>query len=147
MFLGQYRHNFDAKGRLTIPARFRELLTDGAFVTQGFEQNLMVLTPPTFEVITQGVNQTSITDPTARDLKRLLFSTASQVEPDGNGRILIPQFLRELAGLDSEAFLVGVGDYFEIWSPTQWEEKMSLLNDTDANAQRFVGLDLSSSQS
>ena len=147
MFLGQYRHNFDAKGRLTIPARFRELLTDGAFVTQGFEQNLMVLTPPTFEAITQGVNQTSITDPTARDLKRLLFSTASQVEPDGNGRILIPQFLRELAGLDSEAFLVGVGDYFEIWSPTQWEEKMSLLNDTDANAQRFVGLDLSSSQS
>jgi len=147
MFLGQYRHNFDAKGRLTIPARFRELLTDGAFVTQGFEQNLMVLTPPAFEAITQGVNQTSITNPTARDLKRLLFSTASQVELDSNGRILIPQFLRELAGLDSEAFLVGVGDFFEIWAPTQWEEKMSLLNDTDANAQRFVGLDLSSSQS
>jgi MraZ protein len=147
MFLGQYRHNFDAKGRLTIPARFRELLTDGAFVTQGFEQNLMVLTPPAFEAITQGVNQTSITNPTARDLKRLLFSTASRVELDGNGRILIPQFLRELAGLDSEAFLVGVGDYFEIWAPTQWEEKMSSLKDPDANAQRFVGLDLSSSRS
>ncbi len=147
MFLGQFRHNFDTKGRLTIPARFRELLTDGAYVTQGFEQNLMVLTPPAFEAITRGVNQTSITNPTARDLKRLLFSTASRVEPDSNGRILIPQFLRELAGLDSEAFLVGVGDYFEIWAPTQWEEKMSSLNDTDANAQRFVGLDLSSSQS
>jgi MraZ protein len=147
MFMGQYRHNFDAKGRLTIPARFRELLTDGAFVTQGFEQNLMVLTAPAFEVLTQGVNQTSITNPTARDLKRLLFSTADRVNPDSNGRILIPQFLRELAGLDNEAFLVGVGDYFEIWSPTQWKEKMSLLNDTDANAQRFVGLDLTSSQS
>jgi MraZ protein len=147
MFMGQYRHNFDAKGRLTIPARFRELLTDGAFVTQGFEQNLMVLTAPAFEVLTQGVNQTSITNPTARDLKRLLFSTADRVNLDSNGRILIPQFLRELAGLDNEAFLVGVGDYFEIWSPTQWEEKMSLLNDTDANAQRFVGLDLTSSQS
>ena len=144
MFLGQYRHTFDEKGRLTIPARFRELLTDGAFVTQGFEQNLMVLTAPAFEIITQRVNQTSLTDPTARDLKRLLFSNADRVAPDKNGRILIPLFLREQSGLNSEAVLVGVGDYFEIWSPEQWEEKMALLSDTDANAQRFVGLDLSS---
>ncbi len=146
MFLGQYRHSFDTKGRLTIPARFREQLTNGAFVTQGFELNLMVLTAPAFETITQRVNRTSLTDPTARDLKRLLFSTADRVSPDNNGRILIPQFLRELAGLDSEAVLVGVGDYFEIWSPEQWDEKMALLKDTDANAQRFVGLDLSSNQ-
>lgn len=146
MFLGQYRHNFDTKGRLTIPARFRELLTDGAYITRGLEQNLMVLTAPEFEAITRRMNQTSITDPTARDLKRLLFSTADRVEPDGNGRILIPQYLRELAGLDSEAFLVGVGDFFEIWSPEGWEEKMALLNDTEANAQRFIGLDLSPDQ-
>lgn len=147
MFLGQYYHSFDAKGRLTIPARFRELLTDGAYVTRGFEQNLMVLTSPAFDALTHGVNQHSLTDPTARDLKRLLFSTADRVELDSSGRILIPQFLRELAGLDSEAVVVGVGDYFEIWSPAQWDEKMALLNDTDANAQRFVGLDLTSSQS
>jgi MraZ protein len=146
MFLGQYRHNFDTKGRLTIPARFRELLTDGAYITRGLEKNLMMLTAPEFEAITRRMNQTSITDPTARDLKRLLFSTADRVEPDGNGRILIPQYLRELAGLDSEAFLVGVGDYFEIWSPEGWEEKMALLNDTEANAQRFIGLDLSPDQ-
>ena len=146
MFLGQYRHNFDTKGRLTIPARFRELLTDGAYITRGLEQNLMVLTAPEFEAITRRMNQTSITDPTARDLKRLLFSTADRVEPDGNGRILIPQYLRELAGLDSEAFLVGVGDFFEIWSPEGWDEKMALLNDTEANAQRFIGLDLSPDQ-
>jgi MraZ protein len=146
MFLGQYRHNFDTKGRLTIPARFRELLTDGAYITRGLEKNLMVLTAPEFEAITRRMNQTSITDPTARDLKRLLFSTADRVEPDGNGRILIPQYLRELAGLDSEAFLVGVGDYFEIWSPEGWDEKMALLNDTEANAQRFIGLDLSPDQ-
>ena len=90
MFLGQYRHNLDNKGRLTIPARFRELLSDGAYITQGFDKNLMVLTAPTFEFISQRVNQMSITDPTARELKRLLFSTADRVEPDSNGRILIP---------------------------------------------------------
>jgi MraZ protein len=143
MFLGQYRHNLDDKGRLTVPARFRELIMDQAYITQGFESNLMVLTAPAFEAITQRVNQTSLTDPTARDLKRLLFSTADRVEPDKNGRILIPQFLRDLIELDGEAVLVGVGDYFEIWAPQEWEQQMTKLQDTDANAQRFAGVNLS----
>ncbi len=147
MFLGQYRHTIDDKGRLTVPARFRELLVDGAFITQGFEKNLMVLTTQGFNAITRRVNHnSSITDPTARDLRRLLFSTAGQVEPDKNGRILIPQFLRERNHLDGEAMLVGVGDYFEIWTPEQWDERLNILMDTDANAQRFVGLDLSTLQ-
>ncbi len=146
MFLGQYQHNIDDKGRLTIPARFRELLEGGAYVTQGFEQNLMVLTTPAFERISARVNEMSITDPTARELKRLLFSTADRVEPDKNGRILIPQFLREVAKLDGEAMLVGAGDFFEIWAPAPWQAQMARLQDTEANAQRFVGLDVSSGE-
>ncbi len=145
-FLGQYRHNIDNKGRLTIPSRFRELLEEGAFVTQGFEHNLMVLTTPMFETLTRRINQMSITDPTARALKRLLFATADFVEPDRNGRILLPQFLREQTGLNGAVVLVGVGDYFEIWPAAAWEQQIAELQDTDANAQRFVGLDLSSSQ-
>ena len=146
MFLGQYRHNIDSKGRLTIPARFRELLSDGAYIAQGFEQNLIVLKTPTFEFISQKVNQLSMTDQTARELKRLLFSTAEYVTPDKNGRILIPQFLRDVAGLDHEAVVVGVGEYFELWSPEPWENELGKLHDTDANAQRFSALDLSAGQ-
>jgi len=146
MFLGQYRHTIDDKGRLTVPARFRDLLVNGAYITQGFEQNLMVLTSLGFEAITRRVNLNSITDPTARDLRRLLFSTAAQVEPDSNGRILIPQFLRERNQLDGEAVLVGVGDYFEIWTPEHWDSRLDVLMDTEANAQRFIGLDLSTAQ-
>jgi MraZ protein len=146
MFLGQFRHTIDDKGRLTVPARFRDLLVGGAYITQGFEQNLMVLTSPGFEAITHRVNLNSITDPTARDLRRLLFSTAAQVEPDSNGRILIPQFLRERNHLDGEAVLVGVGDYFEIWTPEHWDTRLDVLMDTEANAQRFIGLDLSTAQ-
>jgi MraZ protein len=146
MFLGQYQHNIDDKGRLTIPARFRELLDGGAYISQGFEQNLMVLTPETFEFITQRVNQMSLTDPTARELKRLLFSTAERVEPDKIGRILIPQFLRQVSGLDGEAVLAGVGDYFEIWAPAQWELQIARMQDTEANASRFAVLDLSSGE-
>jgi MraZ protein len=146
MFLGQYRHNIDEKGRLTIPARFRELLEEGAYVTQGFDHNLLVLTAPMFEFVSKRVNQMSLTDPTARELKRLLFSTADRIEPDKTGRILLPQFLRETAGLDGEAMLVGVGDYFEIWPPDAWDQQIGRMQDTEANAQRFAALDLSSAE-
>ncbi|MDH3942863.1 MAG: division/cell wall cluster transcriptional repressor MraZ [Anaerolineae bacterium] len=146
MFLGQYQHNIDDKGRLTIPARYRELLDGGAYISQGFEQNLMVLTPETFEFITQRVNKMSLTDPTARELKRLLFATAERVDPDKIGRILIPQFLRQVSGLDGEAVLAGVGDYFEIWAPVIWEQQIARMKDTEANASRFALLDLSSGE-
>ena len=145
MFLGRYRHNIDEKGRLTIPARFRDVLAaEGAFVLQGFDNNLMVLTQPAFEAISRRVTQMSLTDPSARLLKRLIFSTADRVEVDRAGRILIPQFLRLSAGLDGDAFVVGVGDYFEIWSPDHWSVQTDQLQDAESNAQRFMSLELSS---
>jgi len=144
MFLGQYTHSMDTKGRLTVPARFRELLEQGAYISQGFEQNLMVLTASAFERISARVNEMSLTDPTARQLKRLLFATADRVEMDNSGRVRIPQFLREVAGLDGDAVIVGAGDYFEIWSPQAWQPKAAELQDTETNAQRFTTLELSS---
>jgi MraZ protein len=144
MFLGQYTHTMDTKGRLTIPARFRGLLAPGAYITQGFEQNLMVLTAAAFERISTRVNSMSLTDPTARQLKRLIFATADWVEVDSSGRILIPQFLREVSGVNGEAIIVGAGDYFEIWSPPAWQPKAVELLDTETNAQRFAVLELSS---
>ncbi|MFQ5616295.1 MAG: division/cell wall cluster transcriptional repressor MraZ [Anaerolineales bacterium] len=143
MFLGQYTHSIDGKGRLIVPARFRELVTDGAYITQGFERNLMVLTTTAFEQISRRVSEMSITDPTARQLKRLIFAAADRVELDRTGRIRIPQFLREIAGLDGDAVIVGAGDYFEIWSPSAWTPMASELQDAEANAQRFAELDLS----
>lgn len=144
MFLGQYTHSIDPKGRLSVPARFRELLEAGAYITQGFEKNLMVLTAAAFERLSARVNEMSLTDPNARQLKRLLFATADRVEVDGSGRIRIPQFLREVAGLNGEAMIVGAGDYFEIWSSQAWQPKAAELQDTEANAQRFATLELSS---
>jgi MraZ protein len=144
MFLGQYQHSLDNKGRLTIPVRYREILADGAYITQGFERNLMVLTSASFQAISQRVNQMSVTDPEARSLRRLIFSHGEQVEVDKAGRILIPQFLRDFAGLASDVNIVGAGDYFEIWSPEGWNEQSTQLQDTDANAQRFVAFDISS---
>ncbi len=143
MFLGQYEHTIDEKGRLTIPARYRDLLLNGAFITQGFDENLMVLTADSFQLIYERVNRMSMTNPSARQLKRLIFSHADRIEFDRAGRILIPQFLRQAARLDGTAILVGVGDYFEIWSQELWNEEDASLQDTEANNQRFAALDLS----
>jgi MraZ protein len=143
MFLGQYEHNIDEKGRMTVPARYRDLLQDGAFITTGFDQNLMVLTAANFEKLYARVNQMSMTDGTARQLKRLIFSNAERLDVDRAGRVLLPQFLRESALLNNVAVVVGAGDYFEIWSPELWSQQSMLLNDPEANAKRFAALDIS----
>jgi MraZ protein len=144
MFLGQYQHNIDNKGRLTIPARYRELLdTEGAYITRGFDHNLMVLPVSYFNRISREANRLSVTDSRARLLKRLLYGNAGLVEMDRAGRILIPQFLREVVGLDGEAIVVGVGDYFEVWSPELWAGQSMQLQEAETDAQRFMDLELS----
>jgi MraZ protein len=147
MFLGQFSHSLDDKGRLTVPARYRDLLAlEGAYILQGFDQNLMVLTASTFDAISRRINSMSLTDPTVRVLRRLVFSTADRIDVDRAGRILIPQFLREHSAIDKDVKIVGVGDYFEIWSPAVWEKQVSQLQDVEGNAQRFMTLELSSGQ-
>ena len=141
MFLGQYQHNVDSKGRVIIPSRFRDSLEGVVYLTQGFDQNLRLLPEATFNAIYQQVTSMSTTDLTARRLRRLIFSTAQQVEMDGNGRILIPKYLREIANLDSDVVVVGVGEAIEIWSPEAWETENDLLQDAEANTQRFAALD------
>jgi MraZ protein len=143
MFLGQYRHSIDNKGRLMVPARFRDVLADGGYITQGFDRNLMVLTSQAFEFVSHRVNQLSLTDETARQLRRLIFATADRVDLDKTGRIRVPQFLMERAGFSGEAVIVGVGDYFEIWAPESWENQETMLQDAEVNAHRFEALDLS----
>lgn len=142
MFMGQYEHTIDTKGRLTIPARFREFLVNGAFITQGFDNNLMVLTVDDFKRVTQRINQMSLTNPLARQLKRKIFAYAEEIVPDKLGRILIPAFLRETANLQGSAGVVGVGAYFEIWSPDLWAKQIAEIQNPEADAQRFAIFDL-----
>ncbi len=143
MFLGQYKYTTDSKGRLTIPVRFRAALASGAFVTQGFDRNLMVYTSETFDKVSQKAAALSATDPGARDVKRVIFGRAGEVSLDSSGRILLPDFLRDYAGINSEAFIVGAGEYFEIWQAERWLEQEKSVTDSDANAQRFADYDLS----
>jgi MraZ protein len=127
---------------LIVPARYRELLEEGAYITQGFDQNLMVMTPAYFALISENVNHMSVTDPKARQLKRLIFSSAEKVELDKIGRILVPQILRDTFRLGGAVMLVGAGEFFEVWSPEQWSKQNELLQDAEANESRFAAFDI-----
>ncbi len=143
MFLGQYTHTIDEKGRLTVPARFREQLASGAYVTQGFERNLLVYTTDRFQRLAQKASSLTTTDPEARAVRRVIFGGATEVQLDSSGRILIPPFLREYANLDGETTIVGAGEYFELWNAAAWQEELVGVADPEVNAQRFTQFDLS----
>jgi len=143
MFLGQYEHTIDEKGRMTIPVRYREQIQNGAYITLGLDKNLIVLTAQIFDQLYESVNKMSMTNNDARLLKRVFFSKAHRLEIDKAGRILIPQYLRENASIDSSAIVVGVGDRFEIWSPELWSEQDEQIMDSEVNSKRFAALDIS----
>jgi MraZ protein len=142
MFLNQYHHSFDDKSRLTIPAKFRELPEEGAFVVQGLDRNLMVLPPAVFQILYDRIMALSLTDPNARLLRHIILGNAMQVVPDGSGRILLSQNLRDYANLKTEVVFVGQGDYFEIWAAEPWQQQQDQINDVEMNAKRFAALDL-----
>ncbi len=142
MFLGQFEHTIDDKGRMTIPSRYREQIDGGAYITLGFDQNLMVLTSSSFDDISDSIRGTSVTDEDARSLKRWIFSNATWVEVDKAGRILIPQWLRSKCQLDDSAVVVGAGDFFEIWCPTLWAGNQDNQQDSKNTARRFTAFNI-----
>jgi MraZ protein len=144
MFLGQYQHNLDEKGRLMIPAPFRQKLEGGAFITQGFDRCLMVMTEAYFGQVYERINAMNLADPATRMLRRLILSNAYSIELDKVGRIVVPPNLRQFAGFDGEAIVAGQGEYFEVWTPAEWNKQMEDIQDTEANMQRFAALNLSS---
>lgn len=151
MFLGQFQHNLDDKGRLMIPAAYRQLLEGGAYITQGFDKCLMVLTEAYFKQVYERIEAMNLADPTARLLRRLILANAYPVEADKVGRILVPQNLRTFLGVTNgtggELIVAGQGEYFEVWAPATWAEQMAQLQDTEANNARFSTLDLSKNSS
>ncbi len=142
MFIGQHQLFLGRDRRLVIPEPFRAILEDGAYVTRGFENDLLIMGDRVFQDIYERVVSLNIADPLARLLLRLILGNASKLHMDATGHVLIPENLLSFAGLEKEIILVGQGDYFELWTPAHWEEQTTILRDTEANAGRFAQLDL-----
>lgn len=135
MFLGEYEHTMDDKGRLAVPARFREELGDGVVITRGFEHCLMGFTRAFFEKLAGQVSGLSLGSEEARNVRRLLFSGASDAPLDKQGRILLPQNLREYAFLGEMVVIAGLNTHFEIWATDRWGQ---VLNGLDANGSAIA---------
>lgn len=142
--MGQFYHNLDEKGRLIVPSVFRDRLNaDGSILMQGLDNNLLLVTSSIFDQLAQKVNRMSLTDQRARYLRRVIFSRAQNVQLDKTGRILLPNFLREHAGVDDQAVVVGVGHYIEIWSPDMWATQSEQIENVQEFSDLLSGLDLS----
>lgn len=126
MFYGEYEHSLDKKGRVIIPAKFREILKQNYiekfFITRGLDRCLFVFTEDEWRLQEQKFRAISFTKPEARKFNRLFFGGACEVSCDRQGRILLPQYLRDEVGIKKEVVIIGVSNRFEIWSKEYWTE-------------------------
>jgi MraZ protein len=120
MFLGEFAHTIDTKGRLTIPAKFRGLVATGLVVTRGFDQNLMLYPMEEWEALAARIAQRPLADTDMRSFRRRVFSGAVDLVPDRQGRVIIPPYLREFAGIDKDVVIAGMFNYLEVWNSESW---------------------------
>ena len=140
MFTGEFRHTVDDKGRLAVPARFRAQLEDGAVVSRWIDGCLAIHTRTGWDALAARVAGLPITDAAARLFQRQIFGGALEAELDRQGRVLLPAYLREEAGLHEEALVVGARDHAEIWAPNRWADYSRTMQDPSAFAEAISGL-------
>lgn len=142
MFMGEYSHTVDPKGRLIVPSKFRELLGDEFVVTKGLDGCLFIYPQDEWERIEEKFREVPLTTQDARKFARFFFAGAATCEVDRQGRILIPQVLRSFAEIDKDVVSVGVLNRVEIWSRARWEKESS-FDDMNQIAEHMAELGLS----
>ena len=141
MFIGEYQHNIDDKGRLTIPAKFREELGDGAVLTRGLENCLFLFSKSEWEEIAGKLRALPMTRSDARAFSRFFFSGAAECEFDKQGRIMVPAPLRRYAAIERDVMVVGVSSRVEIWNQSRWEEYIAKAESSYSEiAEQIEGL-------
>lgn len=142
MFMGEYNHTIDAKGRLIMPSKFREALGDEFVVTKGLDGCLFVYPNKEWQAFEEKLRTLPLTNKNARQFSRFFLAGAASCEVDKQGRILLPGVLREFAELEKEVVLVGVLSRIEIWSKDKWLES-NVYDDMEEIAEHMEELGLS----
>lgn len=142
MFIGEYNHTIDAKGRLIVPAKYRDNLGEHFFVTKGFDDCLFVYGDEDFTILQDKIRALPLSNKESRAISRFFLGSAQESEFDKQGRILISAPLREHAGLEKDVVLVGVGNHIEIWSKDRYDASEDSL-DVDDVALKLEELGLS----
>ena len=139
MFMGEYNHTVDAKGRLIVPSKFREQLGDEFVVKKGLDGCLFVYENTEWKALEEKLHALPLTNANARKFSRFFLAGATTCEVDKQGRILLPAVLREFAKIDKDAVLVGVGSRIEIWSRDNWNQP-NTYDDMEEIAENMEGL-------
>jgi len=143
MFLGEFEHSIDDKGRLTVPAKFRDELEGGVVITRGLDGCLWAYPRSEWDELAEKLSKLPTANKAARNFARFMFSSASDSIPDRQGRVLIPQKLRDYAGIGSETAVIGVMNRVEIWNPAKWSETFAEVEeDPEAIAAQLDELDI-----
>ena len=125
MYIGEYTHSIDNKGRVIMPSLFREELGMSFYVTKGMEGCIFVYDKESWKLLEEKTKQLRLTSKKARQFERIFYAPARELEFDKQGRIVIPQNLREYAGINKEATIIGVSSRIEIWDKERYEEYIS----------------------
>lgn len=139
MLIGSYQHNIDPKGRVIIPAKFREELGEVFYATKGADSSITVLSKESWKRL--GDKICSLPFAQTKDLQRFIFSGAAELVPDKQGRVLIPQNLRDYAYLEKDVVIIGSGSKVEIWAAERWNEYNDSISENKMlEIMNFFGL-------
>lgn len=145
MFYGEFEHTLDRKGRLIVPSKFRDALKEHYiecfFITRGLDKCLFMFAEDEWRLQEQKFKSMSFTKSEYRRFNRLYFSGACELVPDKQGRILIPSYLKDYAGIKRDVYIIGVSNRIEIWSREKWKEYYSTSKESfEEVAERLVEL-------
>ena len=139
MFIGEYSHSIDDKGRLAVPVKFRGALASGAVVTKGLEGCLFLYTNDEWKKLAEKINATPISQANARAFARLMLAGAMDVQPDKQGRIVLPKYLLSYAKIKTNVIVAGLLNRLEIWEAKAWQEyKTKTEKDAENMAEQLL---------
>lgn len=139
MFIGEYHHTLDDKGRLAVPVKFRAELAKGAVVTRGLDNTLFLYTANEWGKLADKLAALPFSQATARAFARLMLAGATEVAPDKQGRIMIPEHLRVYAGLKKAVVVAGLYNRIEIWDETSWDAYRQKTEETGNDIAEQLG--------
>ncbi len=143
MFIGEYKHSVDEKGRVALPVKFRKDLSHGAVITRGLDNCLYVYTASEWKSLAQRLATLPISKANTRAFARLMLAGAMDVSLDKQGRVVLPEYLREYAKLSKKIVITGLYNHLEIWNEVAWEKyKKATEKDSSVIAEALDGLDV-----
>lgn len=141
MFIGEFQHSIDTKGRVAIPAKFRRKISGGAIITRGLDKCLFIFNKKDWEALAEKLIKLPLSQANSRAFVRLMLSGASDVKLDSQGRILVPDYLRDYAGLKKSAKVIGVYNRMELWDEKSWQQyKTTTEGSSEEIAEKMADL-------